>query len=361
MATIQTKPQIAPAASDHVSLASRLSTLQWTAIGLLAAAFIGLFWQWVYRQHRFSWDMIDDWGHAYAVPFICLYIAWTARERLLAAPRRAFWPALPPLLLGVASYIFFIVGVSNHMLQGLSLIMTLGSVLLLTLGPRAFRFLFLPILFLAFAITVSEQIMIKVTFPLQLIASKGAYWLMSAGATLWSAISSNEFLVTHKGNTLIVDYAGKSHPLNVAEACSGMRMVIAFLALAATVGLFGCKQWWQRTALFLLATPVAVVLNIFRVALLGFLTMYDPDLATGDAHMIIGTLLLVPGLFAFMGIVWALNRCVAEDEPASAVPAKPNAKPNAKPVAKPVAKQPIKPDANATAAPEAPSPKGNGS
>lgn len=329
MATIQTKPQIASAPS--VSLSARLSTKQWAAIALLSAAFIGLFWQWVYRQHRFSWDMLDDWGHAYAVPFICLYIAWTARERILAAPRKAFWPALPPLLLGVAAYVFFIVGVSNHMLQGLSLILVLGSVLLLTLGPRVFRFMFLPVLFLVFAITVSEQVMIKLTFPLQLIASKGAYWVMSAGATIWSAFSSNEFLVTLKGNTLVVDYAGKSHPLNVAEACSGMRMVIAFLALAATVGLFGCKQWWQRVALFLMATPVAVVLNIFRVALLGFLTMYDPGLATGDAHMIIGTLLLVPGLFAFMGIVWALNRCVAEDEPEGEPAAKASGKAAAKP------------------------------
>lgn len=322
MATIQTKPQIAPAASGTVALASRLSTLQWTAIALLSAAFVGLFWQWIFRQHRFSWDRIDDWGHAYAVPFICLYIAWTARERLLAAPRRAFWPALPPLLMGVASYVFFIVGVSNHMLQGLSLILVLGSVLLLTLGPRVFRFLFLPVLFLVFAITVSEQVMIKLTFPLQLIASQGAYWLMSAGATIWSAVSSTDFLVTLKGNTLVVDYAGKSHPLNVAEACSGMRMVIAFLALAATVGLFGCKLWWQRVSLFLLATPVAVVLNIFRVALLGFLTLYDPGLATGDAHMIIGTLLLVPGLFAFMGIVWALNRCVADEDAGDSKPEK---------------------------------------
>jgi exosortase len=315
VATIQTKPQIDQAASGTVPFASRLSAPQWTAIALITAAFIGLFWEWMFRQHRFSWDGLDDWGHAYVVPFICLYIAWTARERLLAAPRRAFWPALPPLLMGVASYVFFIVGVSNHMLQGFSLILVLGSVLLLTLGPRAFRFLFLPVLFLVFAITISEQVMIKLTFPLQLIASQGAYWLMSAGATIWSAVSSNDFLVTLKGNTLVVDFDGKSHPLNVAEACSGMRMVIAFLALAATVGLFGCKLWWQRITLFLIATPVAVVLNIFRVALLGFLTLYDPGLATGDAHMIIGTLLLVPGLFAFMGLVWALNRCIAEEEP----------------------------------------------
>ena len=299
---------------------SRFSPAQWAGIGVVFLAFVGLFWEWMYRQHRFSWTRLDDWGHAYAIPFISLYILWTARHRLVAEPIKPFWPAFPPMLLGVASYVFFIVGIANHMLQGFALILVLGSVLLFTLGPRAFRHMFLPVAFLLFAITISEQIMIRLTFPLQLIASQGAYWIMSAAWTIWSSVSSNDFLVTLKGNTLVVDYMGKSHPLNVAEACSGMRMVIAFLSLSAAVGLFGCKFWWQRTALLVLATPVAVILNVFRVALLGFLTMYDPGLATGDAHMIIGTLLLVPGLFAFMGLMWILNRCVASSDETKGAP-----------------------------------------
>lgn len=323
MASLQTKPAIPSAptgdAPSIVAMVTRVLTpSQWGAVALVGVPFLALFWEWIFRQHRMSWDKLDDWGHAYAIPFISMYMLFAARREILAAPRRTFWPAFPAMLLGIAAYVFFIVGVSNHMLQGFSLILVLGSLLLFLLGPRAFRFAFIPVAFLVFAITISEQIMIKLTFPLQLVASQGAYWLMSAVGTVWSSMASTDFLVTLKGNTLIVDFKGETHPLNVAEACSGMRMVIAFLALAAAAGLFGCRHWWQRTALLVLATPVAVVLNVFRVALLGFATLYDPGLATGDAHMIIGTLLLVPGLGAFMGLVWALNRCVAEDQPAAA-------------------------------------------
>ena len=38
-----------------------------------------------------------------------------------------------------------------------------------------------------------------------------------------------------------------------------------------------------------------------------------PALARGQAHILIGTLLLVPGLMFFMGIVWGLNRAVGDE------------------------------------------------
>src|SRR5690606_27312366 len=97
-------------------------------------------------------------------------------------------------------------------------------------------------------------------------------------------------------------------PLNVADACSGMRMVVAFYALAGAVVLLSAKTWWQRIAIMLIAGPVAVAMNVFRVAVLGWLSLVDPNLASGDAHMMIGTLLLIPSLFLFMGLVWVLNR-----------------------------------------------------
>lgn len=89
-------------------------------------------------------------------------------------------------------------------------------------------------------------------------------------------------------------------------------MLIAFFALAAAVALLSCREWWQRVAVVLLAGPVAVLMNVVRVAVLGILTLIDPNLASGDAHTLIGTILLVPSLFLFLGMVWALNRTVRE-------------------------------------------------
>jgi exosortase len=293
-----------------VDRSERLPREAWVKIALLAIAFIALFYRWILAQNEHSWGSKEDWGHAYVVPLISLYILWQSRGKVREITPTTFWPGLAPMLLGVMCYFFFVAGaVSNHMLQGFSLILTLAGMCLLLLGPRLFRYLFLPISYLLFAITVSEQIMIKLTFELQHVAAVGA-WLVLRMVSVFG-----NFLVDINGNQLTV---GNGPAMNVAEACSGMRMVIAFIALGGAVALFQCKYWWQRVALLLLATPVAVFTNIVRVAVLGLISMRWPTLTVGDAHVMIGTALLVLGLGIFMGIVWALNKIVVEPAPGNA-------------------------------------------
>lgn len=282
---------------------------------VLGLAFVLLFSQWFVRQNRLSIDAIQDWGHAYAVPFIAGFLIWRRRDELLAARPCVFWPGLIPLLTGLFCYFFFIVGVPNHMFQGFSMLLTLFGVLLLLLGPEPMRVLLLPIMFLALGVTIAEIIMIKVTFTLQQIAAQGAWVLLSFIGKLSS------FTVDLHGNALtILTSSGKTKDLDVAQACSGMRMVVAFIALGATVALVSCRHWWQRAALLLLTIPVAVFMNIIRVAVLGLASMLDADLAKGDAHMLIGTVLLIPGLGLFMGVVWILQRVVNDGPEAAPSP-----------------------------------------
>jgi exosortase len=273
---------------------------------LVTAAVVGLYWRWLMAQHGHSAEHIDDWGHAYLIPLISVYLLWQERPRLLSARPQVFWPGLAPLMLGIMCYFFFIVGVSNHMLQGFSLVLTVAGATLLLTGPAVFRVAFLPIAYLLCGITVSEAIMNHITFPLQLIASQGAWLLLS----IIGAFAG--FSVDVSGNLLTVLTDKGQVPLNVAEACSGLRMVVAFIALGGAVALLSCRFWWQRTALLLLAAPVAIFVNVLRVAVLGIASIFNPALAQGSAHMLIGTLLLIPGLFLFLGVVWALNRAVVE-------------------------------------------------
>ena len=90
--------------------------------------------------------------------------------------------------------------------------------------------------------------------------------------------------------------------------------VIAFLALGTAMALAGLKEWWQRVVLVMLAIPVALLLNVLRIAVLGVAVQYNPDLATGEAHMLIGTFLLVPGFAAYLFIRWALIKSVSAGE-----------------------------------------------
>jgi exosortase len=271
---------------------------------LFLVGLVGMFHFWFFQQHRFAVNAPADWSHAYLVPLISAYLVYRRRHELAATPVRPFWPGLLVMLAGVATFSFFTLtrAPGVHMGQGASLIATILGAVMLVLGPRMLQGLFLPIAFLVFGITVSEAIMNAITWRLQNWAAVGSYILLNA-LTIQTDLA---------GNTITIYNDGKEIPLNVAEACSGMRMLIAFLALAAAVALLGCPKWWQRVALVLLAAPVALFTNMLRVALLGVLTIVSPELAAGEAHTIIGTLWLVPAFALFMGVVWVLRNLVRE-------------------------------------------------
>jgi exosortase len=324
MSTIVTNPSEpatakAAARSSGPAAAMSASTILWLA--LLTIAFVALFHRWIHTQHLHSWDKINDWGHAYVVPLISLYMVWQRRGEIAAAPKLTFWPGLAPMLAGIACYMFFVVGYPNHMFQGFAVVMTLASLVMLVLGPAVLRLTIVPIAFLCLAVTISEMVMLKVTFPLQMMAAKGAYFILVIISEITS-LFGYQFFVDITGQQIdITPPNGNTVPLNVAEACSGMRMVVAFIALGTAVALLSCKHWWQRIALVLLSMPVAIGMNVVRVAVLGVAALISPNFSAGDAHMLIGTLLLIPALFVFMGCQWVLERVVAE--PATASSAKP--------------------------------------
>jgi exosortase len=244
---------------------------------------------------------MEDWGHAYVVPLISAYFVYKYRERLSRIAVHGYWPGLVPLLLGVALYVYFVVGYANHMFQGFAMVIAFGGLVLLVAGPRMLRALSFPIAYLGFMVTISELVMNKITWQLKLIASKGSY------------VALNMFGVDTEltGNILeITNGVGEVLPLNVADACSGMRMVVAFVALAAAVVMFSCEHWWQRVAVLLTAVPIAILMNVVRVVVLGLLTLINPDLAVGEAHTLIGTLLLLPALGLFMLCVWVFDQLV---------------------------------------------------
>lgn len=294
------------------------STIWWhdrsiqITLGLMVVALAALFFRWGMKQSQFAVNNFEDWGHTFFIPVIAGYLVWKVVKPLSIASPRIFWPAMAPFLLGITSYFYFVVAVPNHMLQGLAIVLTIASLALWVLGTEIFRYLFLPIAYLFFAIRLSQKVMTDLTFELQIMATKGGEIVLTVVGTLMG------FDVEREGNILnVTSAAGVIHPLNVAEACAGMRMVVAFFALAAVVALAGCRHWWQRVVLLMLAAPVAVLLNIARVSVLGLLTLADADLASGEAHTLIGTLLLIPGLGLFLLIVWALKRTIV-DEPVKA-------------------------------------------
>jgi len=99
-----------------------------------------------------------------------------------------------------------------------------------------------------------------------------------------------------------------------------MRMLVAFLALGTAMAYAGLDRWWQRTLLVLMAVPVALAVNIVRVATLGVLSLRDMNMVQGEFHHFVGMVWLVPGFIMFLGIQWLLSIMGGSETPPKAVP-----------------------------------------
>lgn len=279
---------------------------RWIALAAVAGLVGLLFYELLRRQVLFAVHHPADWGHTLVVPFIAVYLVGLRREELLRTPLRTTWLGLPLAVLGVGWYMLTCFGpdaIRHHNLQGAGLGLTLFGLVLLFFGWAAMRWLWFPLAYaMAFGITISEQFMNVVTYRLQDVAARGAWLLLN----LFTDTGLN-------GNTLTIYDAGREIPLNVAEACSGMRMLVAFLALGVFFAVTRLNRFWQRALLVALAVPTAIFVNVLRVATLGILATVNPEFAAGDFHEFVGLVWLVPALLIYLGLIWVINRLVIEE------------------------------------------------
>lgn len=308
-----------PVTSVSANVATRpaVNRSGWAWIGVLALLFVGVFHVILVKSYQFA--VTDaDWSHALIVPLVSVYFAFQVRDELRAVPKRVCVWGLPILMFGLVGHALGIFPVQNHMTQGYSMIIALFGLVLFVLGPAAMRLLWLAILFLGFAIKVSDKIWERVALELQLIAAKGATLLID----FFGAPMSLD--ATVRGSIIELVYKGKVLPaMEVAQACAGLRMLMAFIALGVAVAFLTRRPWWQRAFIMLSTVPIAVGINVVRVTVIGFIYPYDQELAGGDFHTLIGMLMLVPagGLFLLLG--WLLDKIFvipepeADDEPAA--------------------------------------------
>lgn len=298
----------------------RLSTAQLVLLGLgLLAALVAVFWVFVEGQFRMALAAPADWGHTLIVPFISGYFVYLRKDELLAKPFTANWLGLPVVVLGVAFYVASTFGPSwfvlHHNARGLSIGITLFGLSLQLLGWRATRIMLFPLAYwVAFGQTVSDRLLQVVTQSMQDWSALGAFGLLKLFGVD----------VERGGNVITVFVNGEPNQLNVAEACSGMRMLVAFLALGVAIAYTGLSVTWQRVALVLSGVPVAIGVNVLRVFTLGILSLWDANFASGDFHSFVGLVWLVPALMLYLGIMWFLRNLFV-DTPADGKKGAPHA------------------------------------
>jgi exosortase len=330
------------------------------------------------EMHGYAWTNAD-WSHALVVPLISLYFLYQHRHNLRAArldPSRLdpatenialafiagmlpvavvawlvlgsstpimvrgatsaaiglagmalFVPVRKPLrallgahigeillILGIVGYILGIHPIRNDMVKGYSMILALGGLVWFVCGAKVARIAWFPVFYLVFAIKISQLIWNRIAFELQGIASKvGGVMINLLGMPI-----KLEAEVTGHTINLWHDYKPLPGGLDIEQACSGLRMLMTFIALGFAVAYLADRPWWARLTIVLLTVPIAIIVNVGRVTTLGMIYPFNPDMARGEFHIFIGLVMLGPALGLFMLVGWILSKLVVhEPQPAA--------------------------------------------
>jgi exosortase len=177
----------------------------------------------------------------------------------------------------------------------ISMVLAALGLLVFFRGARQAVHWWLPIVLVGLSVPIPAVLTNTLALPLQLKAS-------SWGAVL---LSARHVPVELSGN--IIRLPGRD--LFVTEACSGLRSLTALLSLGVLVGGLWLRHPISRILLIVLALPVAMVVNAFRVFLTGFLVYFvDPSLGEGFMHLSEGWLLFVVAFLILGGFTWLVSR-----------------------------------------------------
>jgi exosortase len=121
---------------------------------------------------------------------------------------------------------------------------------------------------------------------------------------------------TASGVIIDVVYKGQrlEPPLNVADACSGMRLLLAFLALGVAMAYLHWRPIWQRLILLASTIPIAVFCNMVRVTTTGFIYVFiAPKYAQGVYHDMLGILMLVLAFGMYWLLAWFMESLFVDE------------------------------------------------
>lgn len=239
----------------------------------------------------FKW-MVGNWSsrdtyysHGFLIPFISIFIIWQKRKELSQLP-------LKPLNWG---WFLFLGGLLIHIISTLwqvnftsafSFMLTLVGLVMLFFGKNYLRQLLFPILFLLFMIPLPAVAIANLSFRLKIfVAQIATFTINKLGVP---AIREGSLIRTMHSQIMVED------------PCSGIRSLIALIALGALMAYYSKLSRAKKTVLFISSVPIAASTNIIRIIALSMVSeIYGEKYVTGFFHDAMGILVFV---FAFLSL-----------------------------------------------------------
>lgn len=216
------------------------------------------------------WNAVADYSHGFLIAPLAAYFAWERRPQLKRARIEPSWWGLVPLALSTLTLVIGRLG-TELMNMRVSFVLALIGLVLLLWGRQVFKILAFPLLFLFLMVPLPQSLVNLVAFPLQLVAADWAVNLL-----YYLRIPAlREGNIIHLPETTLF----------VAEACSGLRSLMALVTLGVVFAYFFRKSWAERIIIVASTIPIAIIVNSGRVALTGILTYrFGEKAAEGAIH-----------------------------------------------------------------------------
>jgi len=267
---------------------SNQPVLEVLALALLTMMLIWSLWPGLEIMVR-RWSLDARYSHGFLVPIYSLGLYGWLRGQPVS------WTPANPKILGIG---FLAVGAVIQLLGAYvgSTWLILHSILgyLLAAACLLGRGSALPrslpaVLFLTFMIPLPYSIETLLGPALQSLATRlSTYSLQTLGLMAFA-----------RGYVIHID----KHKIGVVEACSGLSMLMTFVAVSVAVALVMRRSWLDRLMLVAASLPVALAANTARIVLTGFLYVRASSRAAETFYHDLAGWLMIP--FA-LALLWCL-------------------------------------------------------
>jgi exosortase len=272
---------------------------------VLIVVAVFFFWSQISRLVG-AWSHSEDYQHGFVVPFFAIALLWMRRD-MIAKPSDSGGNAWGLVFFFLWATLRWVAIYFNYeTLPELSILPFLAGVALFVGGYQGLLWAWPSIFFLFF--------MIPLPGAVQGLASEK----LQSGATYLSTyvIQTIGIPAVSQGNVIQLT----DRPLEVARACSGLRMMMLFFALCIGAAFVTKRPLWEKLLIIASAAPIAVASNVVRIVLTGVL--YEvasqwPDLVNIDTaaemiHTWAGYLMMPVGLLLLLLETTILGKLMVE-------------------------------------------------
>jgi len=275
----------------------------WAILGGLVLAIVWCYWNTLLNVAR-EWDN-PKYSHGYLVPLFTCVLLWMRREPFIKPSNAARWAGVGMIGLGLLARLTLTL-LSSMVPEMYTLLLCLIGAFVVVGGWPTLRWAAPAVLFLIFMFPLPSFLDSQLLGNLQALATRvSTYFLQTIGIACYS-----------EGKRIVIGEL----QMGVVEACSGLRMLTIFVALAVAITLVTDRPLWERAVIIASAVPIALLVNIIRITITGILHLtVGTEIADKVFHDLAGWVMM-PMALGFLYVEFQiLLHLVIDDGPTGPV------------------------------------------